>query len=265
MRKVLLSIFLLLNTVLLQAEVSVLGGVEQPQKPKQTIIPAPSILEIDDEMLPTSSALYVFEVCLIGKQANLIQAQAQQKPDQRASKNNVKQYTIKNYTPVRRCKDYVGADTLQDKRNMVNAALREISVPNQQSVYINMKASLGNPHGVFTVQDKALMPYTVSYKDMPAGSVLKKILVNPEKIRKFYNYNLPASIYLGSIIQKKFDNFLPFRISFYEEMLGDGQARNFIVFVFAENEKYTYTPAQNNAASETIYDIPPDFAVQYLK
>lgn len=263
MRKILLLIFLLLNTVLLEAEVSVLSGVEQRQKPKQTIIPAPSILEIDDEMLPTSSALYVFEVCLIGKQANLVQAQ--QKPDQRASKSNVKHYTIKNYLPVRKCKDYIGADTPQDKRNMVNAALREIQVPNRESVYITMKASLGNPHGVFTVQDKALMPYTVSYKEMPVGSVLKKILVTPEKIKKFYNYNLPASIYLGSIIQKRFDNFLPFRISFYEEMLGNGQARNFIVFVFAENEKYTYTPAQNNTASETVYDISPDFAVQYLK
>lgn len=263
MRKSFLLICFLFSAVILRAEVGVLSGVEQEKTKKQNIYPAPSILEIDDEMLPTSATLYVFNVCITGKQANMVQAQ--QKPDQRGSKNNIKQYIIRDYTPVRKCKDYVGADTPQDKRNMVNAALREIQVPNRENVYINMKAVLGNPHSVFTVQDKALMPYTVSYKEMPQGSVLKKILVNQDKIRKFYNFNLPAAVYLGSVIQKRPDNFLPIRISFYEEILGNNQARNFIVFVFNEGEKYTYTPAANNIASETVYDITPDFAVQYLK
>ena len=263
MRKNLLLIFILFATAMLNAEVGVLSGVEQPKKPKQNIYPAPSILEIDDEMLPTTSNLYVFEICITGKQANMVQAQ--QKPNQRDSKNSPKQYIIKNYTPIRKCKDYVGADTPQDKRNMMNAALREIQVPNRENVFITMKASLGNPHGVFTVQDKALMPYTTPYSEMPQGSVLKKILVNQDKIKKFYNFSLPAAIYLGSVMQKRPDNFLPIRISFYEEMLGNNQARNFIVFVFNESEKYTYTPAVNNIASETVYDIAPDFAVQYLK
>lgn len=263
MRKNLLLIFILFATAMLNAEVGVLSGVEQPKKTKQNIYPAPSILEIDDEMLPTTSNLYVFEICITGKQANMVQAQ--QKPNQRDSKNSPKQYIIKNYTPVRKCKDYVGADTPQDKRNMMNAALREIQVPNRENVFITMKASLGNPHGVFTVQDKALMPYTTPYTEMPQGNVLKKILVNQDKIKRFYNFSLPAAIYLGSLMQKRSDNFLPIRISFYEEMLGNNQARNFIVFVFNESEKYTYTPAANNIASETVYDISPDFAVQYLK
>lgn len=262
MRKFLIILALFLSSVL-RAEVSVLSGVEEPKKPKQVIYPTPSVLEIDDEMLPTSSTLYVFEVCMLGKQANLVAAQ--QKPDQRGTKNQVKQYTIRNYTPVRRCKDYVGADTPQDKRNMLNAAMRDIQVPNRESVSITMKATLGNPHGVFTVQDKALMPYTISYSNMPQGSVLKKILVEPEKIKRFYNFSLPVSVYLGSIMQKRPDNYLPIRISFYEEMLGNGQARNFIVLVFSESEKYTYTPAANNTASDKVYDIIPDFAVQYLK
>jgi len=55
------------------------------------------------------------------------------------------------------------------------------------------------------------------------------------------------------------------RISYYEEMLGDGQARSFIVFVFTEGEKYTYQPAEHISASDTVYDIIPDYAVQYLK
>ena len=265
MRKILLIILAFIVAPVIKGEVSVLEGVEKQKQEKQIILPVPSVLNIDDEMLPATSTLYIFEICALGKQAILVPQAAQQKPPQRDSKNQAPKYTIRNYVPVKQCRDYIGADTPQDKRNMLNTALREIQVPNRESMVINMKATLGNPHSVFTVQDKALMPYTVSYKDMPQGSVLKKILVNQDKIKKFYNFSLPAAIYLGSVMQKRPDNFLPIRISFYEEILANNQARNFIVFVFNEGEKYTYTPAANNIPSESVYDILPDFAVQYLK
>ncbi len=258
---VILAVFL---CPILRAEVSVLTSNDtQVKQQREVIYPTPQNLAIDDEMLPSSSTLYVFEVCAIGKQAILVQSQQAQ--SQRGNKGAIQQYKVKNYTPVRKCKDYIGADTPQDKRNMLNIAMREIQVPNRESMSMNIKATLGNPNATFTVKDKALMPYTVPYNDMPKGSVLKKILVNREKIKKFYNFNLPASVYLGSVIQKRFDNYLPIRISFYEEMIGNNQARNFIVFVFNEAEKYTYTPAANNTASDKVYDIEPDFAVQYLK
>ena len=260
---VILSLFL---SPMLWAEVSVLTSNTPPKQQKQAIYPTPQNLAIDDEVLPTSTNLYVFELCAIGKQAILVQAQqTQQKPAQRGNKSVKPQYKIRNYTPVRRCKDYIGADTPQDKRNMLNAAMHEIQVPNRESITINIKASLGNPGATFIVKDKALMPYTIPYTDMPKGSVLKKILVSGDKIKKFYSFNLPASIYLNSIIHRRFENNLPIRISFYEEMIGNNLARNFIVFVFNEAEKYTYTPAADNIASDKVYDIEPDFAVQYLK
>ena len=267
MFRVLAVILAIFFCPILRAEVSVLtSNNPQVKQQREVIYPTPQNLAIDDEMLPATSILYIFEICAIGKQAILVQSQqAQQAPAQRGNKGAIQQYKIKNYTPVRKCKDYIGADTPQDKRNMLNTAMREIQVPNRESVSMSIKATLGNPNATFTVKDKALMPYTIPYNDMPKGSVLKKILVNREKIKKFYNFNLPASVYLGSVIQKRFDNHLPIRISFYEEMIGNNQARNFIVFVFNEAEKYTYTPAANNTASDKVYDIEPDFAVQYLK
>lgn len=266
MQKILLfSLILFFTSVTWAQKVQVLSGVTPPKKQEIAIYPTPSKLEIDDEMLPTSADYYLFELCAIGQEEIVTPAQ-QQLPAQRDSKAIPQQsHKIKSYRPVRRCKDYVGANTPLDKRNMMNAALHEIYVPNRRTIEIRIKAYLGNPHAVFIVNDKALMPYTMPYDEMPKGSVLKKILTDQAKIAKFYSYNLPASIYLGSIIQKRFERFLPIRISFYEEMIGNGQARTFIVFVFNEAEKYTYQPAANENASDKVYDITPDFAVQYLK
>ena len=267
MRKILiLSLILFLTSVAGAQKVQVLSGVTPPKKQEIAIYKAYDPLNIDDEMLPTSTDLYIFQICAIGKEETIIPAQPQL-PAQRDSKAITPQhYKIKDYRPIRRCKDYIGANTPLDKRNMTNAALREIYVPNRHSIEINMKADLGNPHAVFTVWDKALMPYTIAYDEMPKGSVLKKILTDQAKIAKFYSFSLPASIYLGSIVQKRFyPRELPKRISFYEEMIENGQARTFIVFVFNEAEKYTYQPAANEIASDKVYDIVPDFAVQYLK
>ncbi|MBO4708049.1 MAG: hypothetical protein J5594_05810 [Elusimicrobiaceae bacterium] len=271
MRKILLPLILFLGPAVF-AEVQVLQGVTPPKKHEIPIYAIPAKLEIDDEMLPTSVDYYIFEHCAIGKEAIAIQAEQHQQPAQRGAAAKAprpitnQHYKIRDYRTVRRCKDYVGTNTPLDRRNMMNAALRELYVPNRQTIEINMKGYLGNPHSMFIVSDKAAMPYTVPYDEMPKGSVLKKILVNPEKIAKFYSFNLPACIYLNSIIQKRiFYGKLPIRISFYEEMIGNGQARTFLVFVFNEAEKYTYQPAENETASDKVYDITPDFAVQYLK
>lgn len=267
MRKIIiLSLILFLASVSWAQKVQVLSGVTPPKKQEIAIYPTPSKMDIDDEMLPISTDSYLFEVCKIGTEEILVQAQ-QELPAQRDSKAAAsKQYKIKNYRPVRRCKDYVATNTPFDKRRIMQAAAQEIHVPNSRTMEINIKAYLGNPNAVFTVNDKALMPYTVAYNEMPQGSVLKKILTSQDKIARFYSFNLPASIYLGSIVQKRFyPRELPIRISFYEQMLGNGQARTFIVFVFNEAEKYTYQPAANEYASDKVYDIVPDFAVQYLK
>ena len=277
----LLSVVLFLNSAIM-AQVQVLQGVTPPRKQEIAIYPTPSKLEIDDEMLPVSVDYYIFQHCAIGKEAISVQSQAQaQQPAQKgAPKASAVSHKIKTYRPVRKCKDYVGTSSPVDRRNMMNAALRELHVPNRQTIEVNMKGYLGNPHAMFVVIDKAAMPYTVPYNEMPRGSVLKKILVSEEKIAKFYSFNLPASIYLNSIMQRVPDHRwpvstyvgapvkklnLPIRISFYEEPLGNGQARTFIVFVFNEAEKYTYQPAANEIASDTVYDIVPDFAVQYIK
>lgn len=263
MRKITAIILALFLCPVLQGSVWVLTSNEppKPKDQKPLIYPTPSNISIDDEMLPATSELYIFEVCAYGRQPLLVPAH--QQPAQRGTP--VSEYKIRNYKPVHICKDYVGANTPQDKQNMVNAAMRDLQVPNRQSVSINLKASLGNPQGTFTVQDKALMPYTVPYNKMPQGSILKKILTDQKKIRRFYNFSLPAAVYLGSIIQKRPVNVLPIRISYYEEILANGQTRSFIVFVFTEGEKYTYQPVDQIPASDTIYDIKPDFAVQYLK
>lgn len=285
MKKIIIfSLVLFLNSAIF-AEVHVLQGVTPPKKQELAIYPTPDPINIDDEMLPTTTDYYIFEHCAIGKEAIAIQAQ-QQQPAQRgpAAKavkaTNPQYYKIKDYRTVRRCKDYIGTNTPLDRRNMMNAALRELYVPNRQTIQINMKGYVGNPHAAFVVIDKAAMPYTVSYNEMPKGSVLKKILTDPAKIAKFHSFNLPASVYLNSVMQNLPDrrwpvstylgaqvkkSNLPIRISFYEEMLGNGQARTFIVFVFNEAEKYTYQPAANEYASDKVYDIVPDFAVQYLK
>ena len=268
MRKILIiSLVLFLGSTAWAQKVQVLGGVTQPKKQELAIYPTPDRLNVDDEMLPTSTDLYVFQLCAIGAEIVTVQSQQQQQqPAQRGAKAITPQsHKISSYRPVRRCKDYVAANTPLDRRNMMNAALSELYVPNRRTIEVNMKAYLGNPHAVFVVNDKAAMPYTMSYDDMPKGSVLKKILVSEDKIAKFYSFNLPACIYLNSIVQKRFYRHLPVRISFYEEMLGNGQARTFIVFVFNEAEKYTYQPVQNEYASDKVYDITPDYAVQYLK
>ena len=265
MRKIVtLCLILFLVPFIWAQKVQVLSGVTPPKKKEIAIYPTPSKMEIDDEMLPISNSLYLFEVCAIGKEEIKISSQ-QQQPAQRGVKATNTPNKISRFTPVRRCKDYVGANTQLDKRNIINAAAREIYVPNRQTIDIHIKAYLGNPHATFIVRDKAMMPYTLPYDEMPRGSVLKKILVGEDKIAKFYSFNLPASIYLNSIVQKRFYRELPIRISFYEEMIENGQARNFIVFVFNEAEKYTYQPAANEYASDKVYDIVPDFAVQYLK
>ncbi len=262
---IILSLILFFSSVTFAQKVQVLSGVTPPKKQEIAIYPTPQKLEIDDEMLPTSTDYYLFEVCVIGQEEILVQAQ-QEKPALRGEKAGPNQYKIKNYRPVRRCKDYVGTNTPLDKRNMIQTATQELHVPNGRTVTMNLKASLGNPHAMFVVIDKAAMPYTVPYDEMPKGSVLKKILKDPGKIEKFYSYNLPASIYLNSVMQKRFYyKERPIRISFYEYMLGNGQSRTFIVFVFNEAEKYTYQPALNENSSDKVYDITPDFAVQYLK
>ena len=171
-----------------------------------------------------------------------------------------------SYRSVRACRYYEKPNTPLSKREMMNSIVYDTHVPNGRTIEINIKGYLGNPHAMFVVNDKALMPYTLPYNEMPKGSVLKKILTDQGKIAKFYSFNLPASIYLHSRMEKRFNyKELPIRISFYEEMLGNGQARTFIVFVFNEAEKYTYQPAANENASDKVYDITPDFAVQYLK
>jgi len=286
MRKfIIFSLILFLGSAAWAQKVQVLSGVTPPKRQELAIYPTPDPINIDDEMLPTTTDYYIFEHCAIGKEAIAIQAQ-QQQPAQRgpATKavkaTNPQYYKIKEYRTVRRCKDYIGTNNPLDRRNMMNAALRELHVPNRQTIEINMKGYLGNPHAMFVINDKAAMPYTIPYDEMPKGSVLKKILTDPTKIAKFYSFNLPASIYLNSVMQRLPDprvpvstylgaqvkkSNLPIRISFYEETLGNGQARTFIVFAFNEAEKYTYQPAANENASDKVYDITPDFAVQYLK
>lgn len=270
-KTIIFSLILFLSSVTWAQKVQVLSGVTPPKKQEIAIYPTPEKLYVDDEMLPTSADLYLFQLCAIGREEVIIQhQQQQQQPAQRGGgaeriPNISHSHKMKTYRPIRRCKDYVAANTPLDRRQMMNAALSELYVPNRQTIEVNMKAYLGNPHAVFTVNDKALMPYTLPYDEMPKGSVLKKILVDQAKIAKFYSFNLPACIYLNSIVQKRFYRYLPARISFYEEMLGNGQARTFIVFVFNEAEKYTYQPVQNEYASDKVYDIVPDFAVQYLK
>ncbi len=288
MRNILIfSLILFLNTAVF-AEVQVMQGVTPTKKRTIAIYAIPPNLEIDDEMLPTSTDYYILEHCAIGKEAIMIQAQ-QEQPAQRGpatkatravSTINPQHYKIKDYRTVRKCKDYIGTNTPIDRRNMMNAALWELQVPNRRTIEVNMKGYLDNPHAMFIVADKAAMPYTVPYDEMKKGSVLKKILTDPTKIAKFHSFNLPASIYLNSKMQNLPDrrwpvstylgakvkrSNLPIRISFYEEILGNGQARTFIVFVFNEAEKYPYQPAVNESASDKVYDITPDFAVQYLK
>ncbi len=264
MRKILLfSLILFLSSVTWAQKVQVLSGVTPPKKQEIAIYKTPTPLNIDDEMLPASTDYYIFQICAIGKEE--IKMQVQQ-VERNTKAIPLQSHKIKNYRPIRRCKDYIGTNTPLDKRNMTNAALSEIYVPNRQTIEINMKGYLGNPHAMFVVNDKALMPYTLPYDEMPPGSVLKKILTDQGKIAKFYSFNLPASIYLHSRMEKRFNyKELPKRISFYEDMLGNGQARTFIVFVFNEAEKYTYQPAANENASDKVYDITPDYAVQYLK
>ncbi len=265
MRKTLiLSLILFLSSFTWGQKVQVLSGVTPPKKKEIALYPTPSKLEIDDEMLPTSADYYLFEVCVIGQEEIKVPVQ-QQLPAQRNTKAIPQQYKIKNYRPIRRCKYYEGTNTPLDKRRMMTAAAQEIHVPNGRTIEINIKAYLGNPHASFVVIDKAAMPYTLPYEEMSKGSVLKKILAGEDKIAKFYSFNLPASIYLNSIVQKRLYRNLPIRISFYEETLGNGQARTFIVFVFNEAEKYTYKPVANEIVSDKVYDITPDFAVQYLK
>ena len=263
MRKITAFFLALFLNPMLWGNVSVLttNDPPKPKTQKPIIYPTPANIAIDDEMLPATATLYIFEVCAHGKQANMVSTQQQSA----RNNNKIKEMKIRNYTPVQRCKDYIGADTPQDKHNMLNTAMRELQVPNRESMSINLKTSLGNPQGVFTVKDKALMPYTVPYNKMPQGSILKKILTDSKKIRRFYNFSLPAAEYLGSVIQKRPKNSLPIRISYYEEMLDNGQTRSFIVFIFTETEKYTYQPASQTPASDAVYDIIPDFAVQYLK
>ena len=280
MRKILIfSLILSLSSVTWAQKVQVLTGVTPPKKREIAIYPIPSKLDIDDEMLPTSVDYYRFQICIIGQREVVVQPQ-QQRPPQRGAAKDVPQQSHKmvKYVPDRQCRYYDGTNTDLDKHRMMAAAAREIHVQNGRTMEINILGYLGNPYAMFVIAGKALMPYTVPYNEMPKGSILKKILTDQGKIAKFYSFSLPAanalnrimqerpytrvpvSTYLGA--QKKLN--LPIRISFYEEMLGNGQARTFIVFVFNEAEKYTY-PSPNETASDKVYGITPDYAVQYLE
>lgn len=274
MRKILIFFLVLSLTPITWAQkVQVLSGVTPPKKQEMAIYQAYDPLNIDDEMLPTSTDYYRFEVCKIGQEAIAVQVQqelpAQRGPAAKAVKAITPQhYKIKEYRPVRKCKYYNKPNTPLSRSEMTWDITHDpyMQVPNGKTIQINMVGYLGNPYASFVVIDKAMMPYTIPYNEMPKGSVLKKILTDQGKILQFYNFNLPASIYLNSMMQKRFNyKEKPIRISFYEEMLGNGQARTFIVFVFSEAEKYTYQPAANEIASDKVYDIVPDFAVQYLK
>ena len=184
MRKIISFILILFFTPVTWAQkVQVLSGVTPPKKQVTASYLTPSKLEIDDEMLPTSTDYYLFEYCAIGQEEIRVQPQSQPVQQFPAQKGAIKvsavQYKLREYRPVRRCKDYVGTNTPLDKRNMMIAASQEIYVPNKQTIEVRMKAFLGNPHAAFVVSDKKAQAYTVPYDEMPKGSVLKKILVAP--------------------------------------------------------------------------------------
>ena len=130
-----LSLILFLSSVTWAQKVAVMEGVTTPKAHEFVTYPAPPKLDIDDEMLPPSTDYYIFEHCAVGREEILIQAQAEQeRPAVKgaAVKAIPHQYKIKNYRPVRRCKDYIGTNTPIDRRNMRWAAERELYVPNRQ-------------------------------------------------------------------------------------------------------------------------------------
>ena len=260
-----LTLILFLTSITWAQKVQVLSGVTYPPKKVENkiLIPAPSNLRIDDEMLPSSAILYVFQVCVIGKQEIWVSPE-QSQPIGRDSKTAVNSNKIKSYKNITNCRDYIAANTPQDKRNMVYTALRELYVPNRVSYSVQPKSVYGQRSAAFFVGDKKPESYTLPYNEMVEGNILKKILTDPLKIEQFYSFNLPAARFLGLKMQERGDKHRPIRITFYEEMLPGGQARHFIVFVFNEGEKYAYTSNEPVSPSDTVYDITPDLAVQYI-
>ncbi len=265
MRKIIIfSLLVFLADFALAQKVLVMSGVTPPPKKAEKLnIPTPSDLTIDDEMLPKAPAIYLFHICFFGKRSVLVQNELEQKQpiDSKAANTS---YKIKRYETVSDCKAYHGPDTPEFRNYMYYDFSRKTHIQNAESHTIN-KSFLGKKAIPFFIEDKALMPYSIPYDEMPAGSILKKILVDSAKIKKFYSFNVLPANRLGELIQERFDNTLPIRISFYDEILPGGLARSYIVFVFNDGRKYAYTPNEAINPSDTVYDIIPDFAVQYIK
>lgn len=258
------SLLLFLANFSAAQKVLVMSGVTPPPKKAEKLnIPPPSDLTIDDEMLPKALDIYLFNICFFGKRPVLIKDEVRNNlPIDTKTANT--SYKMKRYEPVRDCKTYHGPDTTEFRNYMYYDFSHKTHIQNAESHTIN-KSFLGKKATSFFVEDKALMPYTIAYDEMPVGSILKKILVDPAKIKKFYNFNVLPANRLSELLQERFDNTLPIRISFYEEILPRGLAGNYVVFVFNDGRKYAYTTNEAIKPSDTVYDIIPDFAVQYIK
>ncbi len=265
MRKIIIfSLLLFLADFTFAQKVLVMSGVTPPPKKAEKLnIPVPSDLTIDDEMLPKADSIYLFHICFYGKRPILVEEQQERRQpvDTKAANTS---YRIKKYEHIRDCKTYHGPDTPKFRNYMYYDFSRKTHIQNAESHTIN-KSFLGKKATPFFVEDKALMPYTIAYDEMPIGSILKKILVDSAKIKKFYSFNVLPSNRLGELMQERLDNNLPVRITFYEEIIPNGLARNYVVFVFNDGRKYAYTPNEAITPSDTVYDIIPDFAVQYTK
>lgn len=265
--KIFLFLLLLISASFAKAEVFVMPMEDTspkeevlPLNPKDDIAMQP---EIDDEMLLGRKISELVRYTICGMIITDI-SQKNVKPQEILDYENQTGQTLPDkYTIVDHGRKYVcgvyyaGAD-LAGKGLAVQGALRDLG--EVQSLYIKDAQIIQSDRNDFNIKDKKPSAAVISFEEK---GVFKKILTSKDKIRSLYNYSdLPLAWEIHNLMQKREDDNLPIRLTFYEDASAVG-AKGMAVVVFSLTEKYLLPLKDVKGVSQDIYGIEPDYYFVY--
>lgn len=209
--RIICFIFSLLLSLPVFAEVSVMPMSQN--KKAQSGVPAqkPVLPAEDDEMLSAREIREFIKYTVCGVRTVEYLERKETDPKDTGVQED-KKYTIKERFRQPVCAVYYAPSGTAGKAFALNSAHKDY--PDITDIHIKDMTAVQSNKDDFNLKDKT----PVAVTSFNAAGIYKKVLTSPKKIKMLYNYaDLPLAWKIAEIIDKRSNNDLPLRITFYED------------------------------------------------
>ena len=168
-----------------------------------------------------------------------------------------KKYTIKERFRQPVCAVYYAPSGTAGKAFALNSAHKDY--PDITDIHIKDMTAVQSNKDDFNLKDKT----PVAVTSFNAAGIYKKVLTSPKKIKMLYNYaDLPLAWKIAEIIDKRSNNDLPLRITFYEDTSAQNPPAYAVIVFKAEGRNANLA---DSVAVSTGQDILSNAAGQASK